>query len=298
MLDPEALPAPSPPDGPARVCVSLVCATVDRTAELEALIRSLEAQRFEAFELIVVDQNADERVAALLARLRPGFRCTHLRTQSRGANAARNLGARAAVGAWLGFPDDDCVYHADTLARLSEALQARRAIAVSGRVLCEDGRPIVPIPATARVVRGGQAFRFSTESILFVEAAAFRHCGGFDERFGPAAAYPATEGAELLLRLMRAARGPIRFEPAVTCSHPRKDSPAAPWFLARTRAYAFGTGATACRHARLGTFAWFLAKALVAWCVVDRRRAAIYAERARGLCEGFGAYARATGLGR
>jgi glycosyltransferase involved in cell wall biosynthesis len=280
------------------VLVSLICATVDRTEELEALIRSLDAQRFAAFELIVVDQNADERVAALLARVKPGFRLTHLRTPQRGANAARNMGARSAAGAWLGFPDDDCVYHADTLVRLHEALTARPAVAVAGRVLCEDGRPIVPIPAVGRVVRGGQAFRFGTESILFVEAAAFHRCGGFDERFGPGAAYPATEGAELLLRLMRAARGPVRFEPTVTCAHPRKDGPVAPWLLARTRAYAFGTGATACRHARLGTFAWFVAKALVAWCVVDRRRAPIYAERARGLCEGFGAYARATGLGR
>jgi hypothetical protein len=208
------------------------------------------------------------------------------------------LGAREAAGAWLGFPDDDCVYQADTLARLHAVLTAQGPIAVCGRVLCEDGRPIVPLPTSPRRVRGGRAFRFGTESILFVEAAAFHRCGGFDARFGPGADYPATEGAELLLRLMRTARGPVCFEPAVTCTHPRKDGPVTPWLLARTRAYAFGTGATACRHARLGTFAWFVAKALVAWCVVDRSRAPIYAERARGLCEGFGAYARATGLGR
>ena len=40
----------------------LVVATVDRTAPLEDLLRSLAAQTHRSFRLVVVDQNADDRV--------------------------------------------------------------------------------------------------------------------------------------------------------------------------------------------------------------------------------------------
>ena len=39
----------------------LVVATVDRTAELETLLQSLEGQTHRHFRLVVVDQNADDR---------------------------------------------------------------------------------------------------------------------------------------------------------------------------------------------------------------------------------------------
>lgn len=280
------------------VYFSLICATVDRTRELEALIRSLEGQAFTSLELIVVDQNADERVAALLARLNPSIRVKHLRLARRGACLARNLGAAEASGAWLGFPDDDCTYRADTLATLHRAIQARRPLAVAGNVICEDGRPLGHVPPEGCVITKANAFFFGTESILFVEKGRFLAHQGFDERFGPAAPYPAAEGSELLFRLLGSRRGLCWFEPEVQCLHPRKGEPIDEGLLARTRAYAVGAGALACRHARLGLFVWMLARSLVASRLFSGPRSRFHAQRARGLFEGFRAYALSAGVGR
>ena len=46
---------------------SLIVATLGRTAELRRLLESLAVQTHQDFEVIVVDQNTDDRVSQILA---------------------------------------------------------------------------------------------------------------------------------------------------------------------------------------------------------------------------------------
>ena len=102
--------------------MSLVVATVDRVAELERLLASLEAQSFQDFEVLVVDQNEDERLAPVMAR-HPRLRLSHLRSE-RGVSRARNVGLRAAQGEIVAIPDDDCWYPENLLASVAEWFQS------------------------------------------------------------------------------------------------------------------------------------------------------------------------------
>ena len=88
---------------------SLVLGTVSRTWELERFLVSLNAQTYRDFELIVVDQNPDDRLVPLLAACADGFPTTHLRSE-RGLSRAKNVGIEAASGAVIGFPDDNCEF--------------------------------------------------------------------------------------------------------------------------------------------------------------------------------------------
>ena len=58
---------------------SLIIPTVGRTEELEKMLGSLANQQPADFELIVVDQNDDNRVERLFSVLTPDIAVSHLR---------------------------------------------------------------------------------------------------------------------------------------------------------------------------------------------------------------------------
>ena len=60
--------------------ISLVLATVGRTEELTNLLRSLAGQTCQSFELIVVDQNSDDRLVPILQGAQCGVGIKHLRS--------------------------------------------------------------------------------------------------------------------------------------------------------------------------------------------------------------------------
>jgi glycosyltransferase involved in cell wall biosynthesis len=98
--------------------ISLVVATRNRVVELERLLSSLDAQAFKDFEVIVVDQNADERIVPVLQK-HCALTIHHLRSAP-GLSRARNVGLRAARGEIISFPDDDCWYPNQLLVRVIE----------------------------------------------------------------------------------------------------------------------------------------------------------------------------------
>jgi glycosyltransferase involved in cell wall biosynthesis len=100
--------------------ISLVCATKGRTGEVEQLLDSLVAQKHASMEVIVVDQNQDDRLVPILEAVRDRLDVNHLRMEPLGVSAARNAGFRAARGRIVSFPDDDCWYPS-TLIRDVEA---------------------------------------------------------------------------------------------------------------------------------------------------------------------------------
>ena len=89
--------------------ISLILATKGRVEEMKRFMRSLAQEGNGSFELIVVDQNEDDRVGAILRELNLRFPIIHLRSEV-GLSRARNVGATAATGDIIAFPDDDCWY--------------------------------------------------------------------------------------------------------------------------------------------------------------------------------------------
>src|ERR1700730_14054697 len=94
---------------------SLILPTVGRTEELEKMLGSLAAQQPSDFELIVVDQNEDDRVDRLLVALRPKIAIAHVRMTTKSLSLARNVGLARASEEIVAFPDDDCWYPAGLL---------------------------------------------------------------------------------------------------------------------------------------------------------------------------------------
>ena len=97
--------------------VSVIIATYRREADLLRALESLKTQTYSDLEVLVVDDNADkcwnEKVAAVTAKAAPWFShgCRHLVNEVNcGSAETRNIGIRAAAGAYIAFLDDDDVY--------------------------------------------------------------------------------------------------------------------------------------------------------------------------------------------
>ena len=219
--------------------LSLVVATVDRTDELRALFQSIAAQAFRNFEVIVVDQNDDDRLNAIIAEFSSRFTVRHLRTPTHSCCSSRNLGIDHATGDVIGFPDDDCVLPPDTILRVMQhftrdgklAFLAGNCVAPSGELT--NGRwTRNSCEITQRNVwTTMQAFA------MWVRADALRKVGGFDAGIGPGTQWGSSEEPDLGLRLLRkACRG--YYDVTLGVLHP--DNFMTP--RAVQRAYVYGAG--------------------------------------------------------
>ena len=112
-----------------RVDVSVVIATYHRDAALERALRSLKAQTFRSFEVIVVDDNNDSvwsRKVENIIKSQEGTEIRHIvNTENSGSAKSRNIGVENARGEYITFLDDDDEY-------LPEKIEAQYAFMKQG----------------------------------------------------------------------------------------------------------------------------------------------------------------------
>lgn len=213
--------------------VSLVVGTVGRVIELERLLDSLAVQSLLPHEVFVVDQNEDERLAAVIGRFQSRLPLIWLRTASRGLSRARNLALREVTGDWVCFPDDDCQYPPRLIEQFAAVVDG---IDAGGLIVGEGhGRSLWP----------GYLGRYSIWWVgvsyrIFLRQEAVRQVGEFDPRLGVGAGTPFGSGEEtdyLIRCLQKGVR--LYYCPQLQVDHPAVDFAAAG---AQDKAYRYAIG--------------------------------------------------------
>lgn len=89
--------------------VSVVVPAYNRAVSITGCLRSVQVQTYRDWEVIVVDDGSSDETPRMVAQLmRNDDRIRLIRqTLNRGAQAARNIGIRAASGKWITFLDSD-----------------------------------------------------------------------------------------------------------------------------------------------------------------------------------------------
>ncbi len=205
----------------------LVVASVDRTDEPARLLASLERQSHRRFRVLLVDQNADDRLRPVLAA-HPGLDIVRL-PSPRGLARARNAALPHLRADLVAFPDDDCVYPDDLLARVAEKLARRADLdGLTGRAVDEQGASSPSWARQGGLLHPDTLWNRAVSYTVFLRRRVVERVGAFDEALGLGSGYPWSSGEEIDY-LIRAARAGCRIEydPHLTVVHERRRRSAA-----------------------------------------------------------------------
>lgn len=243
----------------------LIVATRDRAQQLHELLVSLQAQTFQDFEVIIVDQSSaavralnEQLVASLVNQLR----VRHVLDSGSGLSRARNIGLKLRGGRLVAFPDDDCWYAADILARVVEFFRTHPGHAILSGQYSEPGKVNPAFPRVpAELTLDNVLVRSSSVGIFIDSTKLPADSFFFDERLGAGADWPAAEESDLLLRLLahREVRG--RYDPALVVFHKveRRKFHNAEEFIRIRAAYWY----VVAKNYRAGTSEWRVLKGVV-----------------------------------
>lgn len=184
---------------------SVVIPTCNRSALLIRAVRSIQAQDYPAFEIIISD-DASVDDTAIAVKMINDQRVLFLRSAiNRGLSATRNAALRKSRGEYVIFMDDDVTLKNDFLSALDKIIRTHNF-----RVLCprfldpETKHPFMDFFLNLKKRELGY-FDFNCflggSHILSQEV--IRKVGFYDERLGIGAEFPAAEESDYFFRLKK-----------------------------------------------------------------------------------------------
>ncbi len=202
---------------------SLIVATYRRVDDVRILLESIRAQNRPDAEIIIVDQNEDDRLHTIVQSFVPVLDITHVRLQQRGLSLARNVGIARAGGDILGFPDDDCIYPPGVLDYVAErfaadgtlTLLAGPAVSPEGGISSSRSERFSSAITLDNVWNSVIAFNF------FIRHEMVKTIAGFDETLGVGARFGSAEETDLAIRSIKAG-GEAFYDMDLNIRHPEK----------------------------------------------------------------------------
>ncbi|HCS26294.1 MAG TPA: glycosyltransferase family 2 protein [Spongiibacteraceae bacterium] len=228
---------------------SLILATIGRDAEVEAFLDSLSRQTYRNFELIVVDQNADDRVSVLVDRFADYFPVRRVSSKL-GLSVARNRGIALIDGDIVAFPDDDCWYPPELLARAAEYFTRSDVDVIAGQSRDEQNRHSQRAwPSKPQLADKVSIWKLAISYTVFMRAECVEVVGGFDETLGVGAATAWQSGEETDYLIRAIDRGyAVRYLPGLKVFHPEKTGVFDARTIERAKSYGAGLGRVLKKH--------------------------------------------------
>ena len=209
--------------------ISVILPAFNRAHCLPATLRSVLAQTFTDFEIIVVDDGSTDGTAAVARSF--GGQVRVVTQKNCGVSAARNAGLRLARGAWIAFQDSDDLWHPKKLERQMAVLKknggrwcATTMVNEAGKIIC-DHRQVAAsqIEPTVYLVRAAADFVVGADNhpylqSMLLEKALVETAGPFAEELS------AAEDTEFIFRLAQLAEMYFVDEPLTVIAQNTNDS--------------------------------------------------------------------------
>jgi glycosyltransferase involved in cell wall biosynthesis len=183
---------------------SLIMPTLNRKDEIVIFIGSLLSQTYTDFELIIIDQNKDNRVYDLFFHYKNLIDIKYIRSDRKGLSLNRNTGLSACTGDIISFPDDDCEYDSRTLENILLFFNHNPKYAF---YTCNTKDRNSQNAILKSITKSGDISKFNImctgiSFTIFVRTDAIKQFR-FDEQLGVGAEYGSGEESDLLLYLLK-----------------------------------------------------------------------------------------------
>jgi glycosyltransferase involved in cell wall biosynthesis len=166
--------------------ISLILCTLERTQDVKNFLLHANDFTFTGFEIIIADQNPDDRILKILNDLNNrSYSVVHIKTPI-GLSRSRNIAVKYAKGDIIAFPDDDCLYEPDTLEKVYSFFTIHKSYDVLIAKWCNtDSSGIDPHvgKVSHKIISVKEVFSFMSSEI-FVRKRVFNIVGYFDEKLG------------------------------------------------------------------------------------------------------------------
>ena len=199
---------------------SLVMATLGRYQEIIYFLDSLLKQSYTNFELIIIDQNDDNRIEELCKSYSLDIRV--IKSKIKGLSFNRNIGLQHITGGIAAFPDDDCEYEIDTLEKAAFFFKNNPVYSFYTCNTKEKNSNNAALETIKKDCDIGLTNFLSTgiSFTIFVRREAINGFS-FDEKMGVGAAFGSGEESDLLLYLIKH-KGKGRYHAGHFVYHPGK----------------------------------------------------------------------------
>ncbi len=216
--------------------ISLICATYNRSNELEQLLKSLVAQIYKNFEIIIVDQNKNGLIDEICENYKQQLNLIHIKSEQLGLSFNRNIGIKAATGEILAFPDDDCTYYPDTLEKVSQLFNQNGVDLILGQIRNRVNNKLIirnwPISIT-KITNIRKILTLATSITIFCRKDPEIL---FDDLFGVGSKFGAYEDSDLCTQYLKLNKK-LLYSPSIEVLHPEGDT-----ILNKNKAYNYGRG--------------------------------------------------------
>jgi glycosyltransferase involved in cell wall biosynthesis len=212
---------------------SLIMATYGRSNEIENFLISLKNQTYKNFELIVIDQNEDDKAYKIIKKFQNDINIIYLKVDFKGLSKARNYGLNYASGEVIAFPDDDCEYPNDLLENVKNFFENNdfEIFCVLAIDKFKSKESLGRWFKKSKKINIINFMRVCPSPCLFIRT---KEKLEFDENFGINSKFYSSEEMDLVFRLLkRGYKG--YFERKIFIYHPYKED-------SKERAYYYGIG--------------------------------------------------------
>ena len=174
---------------------SFIIGTLNRPQELKYCIESLLAQTYAEYEIIIVDQSADNLTEKMVESFNEKP-IVYNHVDFKGLSKARNYAIALASGTYICLTDDDAYYDSNYLATLKKHYEKRPDQIISGYMWdAVNRRDFIDYSNTSsgKPLSVREIIRKCPSPAITFPKSAVQKIGGFDEDFGVGAKYGAGE---------------------------------------------------------------------------------------------------------